>query len=495
MKTTRLAWAGLLALLLQGGCALKPIAVTGKEGPTSNGSQSETSFAVNRVGDAVTITVGFNDDTAQPQIQYTATTRTTKKNATLMGWSYSTDFGNSWTYGGRISPNADWPVLWSDPGLTNSARDQRHVYMAYLAVPKAKMDLAPGSGISGPLNGYIGGACIARSGDAGKSFSLSQCLRTTETDSTGDFYDGGNMASDGAGNIYAGWINVDTNRIHIWRAAGETASFQKLVNPFPNEYMVSHPRLRVNPDNGELFVMALHLSGELLLSRWNGSAWSGVWHTGMYAQGYPCIATNGTVGCAADSMIRAGPQFAFDIGSFGKANDHVRILFTRKSGVNGHLYIAGAGCNIGNEACQYIPEWGTGEGNKEKVESSFNPLLRAYRSEEMARNGEPSLWMGSHTTYVPSTGRVTFAMGGVAMLTTQNNTNLFIYLAISLLADRIVCSDLRGYWGDYDDLQALGPTPSRQSVAFARTFTDSNLGCSQRWQYNSSAVHVGFTVP
>src|SRR5678815_3026918 len=57
------------------GCALKPVQVTGKE---NNGSQSETAFTINRVGDVARLTVAYNDGTDHPAIQYTATTRVTK---------------------------------------------------------------------------------------------------------------------------------------------------------------------------------------------------------------------------------------------------------------------------------------------------------------------------------------------------------------------------------------------------------------------------------
>ena len=168
-------------------------------------------------------------------------------------------------------------------------------------------------------------------------------------------------------------------------------------------------------------------------------------------------------------------------------------MFTRLSGLNGRLFIAGGGCNLGDQGCQYIPEWGTGEGDKDKVTASYNPLVRAYRSPEMASKGEPSLWMGSHTTYFPDTGRVRHAMGGLAMLKDQNGDDLFFHLAIFQLPNQVLCADLRGYWGDYDDLQALGPIPGKKSNVFARTFTDSSQGCNYRWQFTSSQVHVGFT--
>jgi hypothetical protein len=472
------------------GCALTPKPVTGEKNP---GNQSESAFSVNRTGDATIITATYNDGSNQSAVQYTATTRRASKGATHLGWSHSADYGTTWIYGGRVTPNDQWPILWGDPGIANSVRDQRYVFIVSLAVPKSKLDLAPGGVIDGPANNYIGGACIARSTDAGKTFALWQCLQTTEADSTGDFYDGGNMASDADGRIYAGWVNVDRNTVHIWRAADENSQFTKLPNPFAGQLMSSHPRLRVNLDTKELYVMAMNYSGELLIASWNGSGWSPTWHTGMYAAAYPCLAGNGAPCVSSDTVLRTGPQFSFDIGSFGKGNDHIRMMFTRRSALNSRLYIAGAGCTLSPRQCYYIAEWGTGEGNAEKVESSFNPLVRAYRSADMAAQGEPSLWMGSHSTYSPRTGRVSFGMGGLGIYQDQNGQTHYIHLTIYSLSDRILCADLRGYWGDYDDLQSLGPVPGRQSIGFARTYTDSQLGCSYRWQYTSSQVHVGFT--
>jgi len=471
------------------GCAMEPVAVTSKNG---GGSQSETAFSINRHGDTARVTIAYNDGTTQSAITYTATTRVATAGATHLGWSHSADFGANWTYGGRVQGNDDWPILWGDPGIGHSVRDQRYVYIVSLAIPKAKLDTAPGGQISGAVNAYIGGACVARSTDSGQTFSLYQCVQTKEFDSKGDFYDGGNVASDGKGNIYAAWVNADTNAIHVWRAVGEGGTFQKLANPFGSRTMVSHARLRVNLDNDDLFVMAMDDNGELLIARWNGSSWAAVRQTNMYAVGYPCIASNGANCTSADTVLRTGPQFSFDIGAFGKTNDHIRMMFTRRSSVNGRLYIAGAGCNLDDQNCQYIPEWGTGEGGADKVTSSYNPLVRAYRSAAMANNGEPSLWMGSHATYHPGSGRVGYGMGGAGMREDAANQDVFFYIPVFQLPNRILCADLRGYWGDYDDLQALGPVGQRSNV-FARTFTDSSQGCDYRWQFTSQHVHVGFT--
>ena len=477
-------------LVALGGCALKPRSVTGEK---NAGQQSESAFSVNRSGESATITVTYNDGSDQNAVQYAATSRRARKGATHLGWSYSTDYGTNWVYGGRVAASDQWPLLWGDPGISHSVRDQRYVFIVSLAVPKAKLDMAQGGVIDGPANNFIGGACIARSTDTGKTFVLWQCLQTTETDPTGDFYDGGNMASDAGGRVYAGWVNVDRSAVHIWRAADENSTFTKLPNPFSDTLISSHPRLRVNIETGELYVMAQAYSGELVMASWNGSTWSSTWHTGMYAAGYPCLASSAGPCTNTDTVLRTGPQFSFDIGSFGKGNDHIRMMFTRRSSLNSRLYIAGAGCMLSPRQCQYIPEWGTGEGSQEKVESSFNPLVRAYRDATMTSQGEPSLWMGSHSTYSPRNARVSFAMGGLGIYKDQNGQDRFIHLAIYSLVDRILCADLRGYWGDYDDLQALGPVSGRQSTAFARTYTDSQLGCNSSWQYTSSQVHIGFT--
>ena len=108
------------------GCALKPVQVTGKE---SNGSQSETAFTINRVGDVARLTVAYNDGTDHPAIQYTATTRVTKKGATHMGWSHSTSteqstavsstrgpyFGvNSWRFKPRVPSPASTAACGSE---------------------------------------------------------------------------------------------------------------------------------------------------------------------------------------------------------------------------------------------------------------------------------------------------------------------------------------------------------------------------------------------
>jgi hypothetical protein len=61
-------------------------------------------------------------------------------------------------------------------------------------------------------------------------------------------------------------------------------------------------------------------------------------------------------------------------------------------------------------------------------------------------------------------------------------------LPVDIVQNSPVCSDRRGYWGDYD-----GFVPSRvngDTVEFTRFMTDSSLGCDTRWQFMAKRQHV-----
>ena len=64
-----------------------------------------------------------------------------------------------------------------------------------------------------------------------------------------------------------------------------------------------------------------------------------------------------------------------------------------------------------------------------------------------------------------------------------------IYLPFHAIDDIPVCPDLRGYWGDYDDLEIVGFTEGG-AAQFLRTVSDSSMGCQQRWEYTSHHVHI-----
>ena len=184
---TASAWAAattaFAVLLILAGCA-NVSQVTGQDNATAATTQSETAGTTSYVNGTSRIVVGFNDETPDANlIIYGPTTRHTKQGATQMGWSYSDNGGATWTYGGSLPPPTGWSALWGDPAMTTWGASYSVVFLSSLAIPKSKF---PAGGIDGPVtigNGksaYIGGACIAKSRDGGKTFAHFQCVQNTD---------------------------------------------------------------------------------------------------------------------------------------------------------------------------------------------------------------------------------------------------------------------------------------------------------------------------
>src|SRR5258708_12446067 len=130
--------------------------VTGGQDQTGGGNdQSETAISVQGYGDKQVITVTYNDGTGNTgKIVYTPTQRTVFSGASLMGWSYSTDNGGHWTYGGKVTPGSDWPILWGDPAITASKTNQAIVFLSNLAAPASTYPGPRGIAPTKPPNGF-----------------------------------------------------------------------------------------------------------------------------------------------------------------------------------------------------------------------------------------------------------------------------------------------------------------------------------------------------
>ena len=227
-RVLSLGWYVLLAVLVltMVGCGDEAgVPVTGKEKAAGDG-QSETAATTSFVNGVNIVVVTYNDDTNHdPTITYGPNSRKIQSGASQMGWSYSKDNGQTWTYGGKVAPPKGWAVLWGDPAITVDNGAYSYVFMSNLAIPDSKM---PAGGISGSVivsgaDSYIGGACIARSTDGGVTFKSYQCVSNTAKNSVpnsekGHFYDGGSMASSSAGEIYAAFVDVTTSQIDVWRS-------------------------------------------------------------------------------------------------------------------------------------------------------------------------------------------------------------------------------------------------------------------------------------
>ena len=475
-RTRRLSWArtlplGLLLLSLTG--CVSGFLITGRndQDPTWDRTQSETSVAAGYGSYANYVTVTYNDLTGNATtVLYPTGSRRVLSGASLMGWSYSRDHGRTWTYGGKVTPSREFPVLWGDPAITTFVFDPRFVFLSNLAVAASKF---PSGGIEGPLSNPdgsspIGGACIARSDDGGVAFALRQCVATPQL----DFYDGGTMASSIHGETFAAYVNVTRDRIDVWRSPAVDAPFVMLPDPFPGRFMVTHARLRVELVTGNLYVMALDTAGTLLINRFVGGSWQTPRVAGSAAHRYPDVVLS-------DRRVRTGPQFSFDVGApfVDDGRDAVRVLYTVQRG--GRLRLSGSMCYADLRSdCFDAPGWRT-----DLPGDQWSPNVRAFAflwvepawkatfvSRDTAPDGNTVLVRISDLVAQPD-GQHGFPHGG-------------------LLDPQVPCPDGRGYWGDYHDLQFIGRESGWSPAGFLYTFSDSTQGCVSRDQFISRHLHV-----
>jgi hypothetical protein len=123
------------------GCTPDHQAATGKDDkdPTWHGTQSETASAVAFARGQDVFVVTYNDDTDDGKITYSATDRVVFRGASLLGWSYSTDRGKTWTYGGKVKPPKGIGALWGDPAIVVSRTNYSRVYISSLAIGQSKI--------------------------------------------------------------------------------------------------------------------------------------------------------------------------------------------------------------------------------------------------------------------------------------------------------------------------------------------------------------------
>jgi hypothetical protein len=435
------------------------------------------------------ITVAFNDATdTYDTIQQTEDTRRVFAGASYAGWSYSTDRGKTWTYGGKLTPEAGWPILWSDPAITVSRADARNVYMSWLAVPIEKY---PPGGIlnsrHGPVYGmelYLGGACIAEFSDGGVTFHLSQCLTNDH-----QLYDGGHMAAGNNGEVYVAYI-TDDNNIDVWGKAGAAAPFARLpAPPFLPGTAVTHPRIRVDPIFNRLYLAAQlgssspQLDYAVFLTYWDPL--TGLWSS-------PVAATAPASGpltmfLATDRWLRTAMQFSFDVGQTSgmTGEDNIRFLYVKADPTNPRHYLYGSYCNL-QLACHPAPQWGTGPLFPGIRGHQFNPNVSAA-----PYGSGSSIWKASYLSREddPSGYTVSVKQGNLAVLPGGQR----VFLPTTAVPSHEVCADDRGYWGDYDDLQYIGESPEG-AHEFIRAYSDSSLGCNRQWQFTSWHVHVSSVV-
>jgi hypothetical protein len=291
------------------------------------------------------------------------------------------------------------------------------------------------------------------------------------------------MAAAKSGEIYAAFVDVDTNRIDVWKAPSDSAQFQLMPTPFPQMSMYSHPRIRTSPFDSSLYVAAQAANRVVYMTRWDGRGWlKPIQVSDGPAELYPEIKfTSGT-------KVRTGPQFSFDVGaaSTDNGNDAIRVMYTKKDPQTGRLYVIGSFGRADLSNFWPAPQWGTTPGNLNTPGDQFNPNVKSWQG----LIGLPPAWKAAYVDRNPKAGdKVQLNQGNLGYL--RDGTRIFV--PFPAIKDIPVCPDLRGYWGDYDDLAHVGFTPGG-SARFLRTVSDSSLGCAQRWQYTSHHVHISGAV-
>lgn len=475
--------------------------VTGRTGdPTAAGTQSETSATTALVGGKTRIVVTFNDDTGDgssavsSKVTYTVSGRHISSGASNMGWSYSDDGGVTWAYGGKVQPPSDWPVLWGDPAITTSQTNYNVVFMSNLAIPKGKF---PSGGIDGSVDpfapeSYLGGACIAKSTDSGKTFTIYQCVTNKEPvvgvgDATqGHFYDGGSMVASYTGEVFASFVDVATQQIDVYRSPSDSGTFKRIAPPFPGLYVAAHPRLRAARD-GSVYVAAQVAGSDgnsyIYLNRYSGGSWGTAIQASQPTVFYGSI-DFGTVVDGSELTLRVGNSMSFDVGaSSPNGSDAVRLLYVRQDS-NGPRYIDASACYADLHACAEVPQWsfkGGGPGNTQV--DVINPEVVAWPG----FIGLPPTWQASWAYHYGASKSVNLSRTTLGYYADSDNP--LVVIPIDILQNTPMCSDSgRGYWGDYDSMLQVGWQGT--SSIWMRFLTDSSQGCPTRWFYLGETQHV-----
>lgn len=157
----------------------------------------------------------------------------------------------------------------------------------------------------------------------------------------------------------------------------------------------------------------------------------------------------------------------------------MRILYTRRNGAR--LYVEGAACAADLGQCHPVPQWRSSPGGAGDTVDAFNPNVTTWAG-TMSR---PPVWTSSF--YVRNGPKVTGV--GLASMTLGYFNGTPLGIPVTVLGDIRVCSDTRGYWGDYDDMLHVGF--DKATPVFIRfTSSDHGKGCTYRWQHAAQHQHV-----
>lgn len=445
---------------------------------TDEGEQNESEVSISRDGASSVVTVGYNDMTPSPAIVYTdpqprppgrpipdsrnGSGRELRPGTSLMGWSYSTDGGHTFKYGGRVSPPSGWSIIWGDPAMAKLNIDDPNVYYAQISGTTAAFNAAAPSGAivnsspAGALNGY----CIARSTDRGVTFPAVACTNDV-------FQDGTALAvaltSSGRREVYVGGEGT-----RIFRMNGDTMTFDA-TNPLPQPFasgIGSHPRMKVN--DGTLYIAGRVGTQGLAFNRLDaaasGTTWSGQVTVVSDLSPSDVILGNGV-------KMAFNDQFAFDFGTDAGGVMRLRVLYMVDDPGFG-IGLKTLQCNTDLTGCQTMG-WSTlGQPGDE-----YEPSLKFD-------NGR---WVGMWRQHDLSNGGNTLGHAA-GELDVVNGTAVLTKRTLSFGVEPCFAGASNfARWGDYDHIGSFG------NGQFFASYTVNGPGCRYQGPFEADH-HVGGSV-
>ena len=481
--------------------------VTGKNNadPTWGRQQAETAINVSHdfaggTGEVISIT--FNDLTeTDSTILYTDSDRAIYPGASLLGWAYSDDHRQTWKYGGKVTPPEGWAVLWGDPAITHLkdhfstttppfyTNNQGYVFISNLAITNE--DFAAAASEDGAIHGaleHLSGACFARSTDFGRTFANWGCLSNNS-----HFYDGGSIVANET-HVFAAYWDVNTKQVDVWlaNAKDDLANFVSLGEPFPGYFVSGHAEMRID-EQGALWVMAPVLVGEgnghheLRLTTLQEFRWiEPVNPAPGLALGFAPAGVVPLGPFTPDARIlRTAQQYSFDIGRGeygGAASAQVRTVAASSDGVRYNFQ--GYQCPVASLDCSVVQGWTSGAAG-----DHFSPLVTYGYVSAITGQGQ---WKLTYYSNEDDPNGVSIAVEQANLLRFPDGTGSVA--SVPLTVPHLVCSDNRGYWGDYDGLVALGAQELGGPNEFIVAYSDSSAGCYSRREFTSGHVHVSAMV-
>jgi hypothetical protein len=171
----------------------------------------------------------------------------------LIGWSTSNDFGQSWTYRGQIAPPNGWSEFGADPSVAVDPSNPSTVYAVALAISDQRWANIPGATPAvSPIYPipFVDSFCVATSFDAGQTFPAENvhCRQVSDL-STPATTDRTAAVVDGLGRIWVAVADVpsedaNTGVLRLFHSElGSPGTFTE-VAPLPDGPYCRHQILR-----------------------------------------------------------------------------------------------------------------------------------------------------------------------------------------------------------------------------------------------------------